>query len=97
MTGHSCSLRVNEISFDYFLPSCAPCSVVLAMFWFAIQTFTGSECTYQVCNGALNGYYVRERVCLSVTSPQMVKAIWPSFAHWPNHLPASANISSAGG
>ena len=46
---------------------------VLAMFWFGIQTFTGSECVYQ-----------------------MIKAIWPSFARFPNHLPASANITSAG-
>ena len=25
----------------------------------------------------------------------MLSAIWPSFAHWPNHLPASAHVTSA--
>ncbi|KAN0105611.1 NCS1 nucleoside transporter family [Russula decolorans] len=27
---------------------------------------------------------------------QMLKAIWPSFAHLPNHLPSSANITTSG-
>ncbi|KAF7330575.1 hypothetical protein MVEN_02497800 [Mycena venus] len=45
--------------------------VVLSMF--AIQSYTGSECVYQ-----------------------MLKAIWPSTARIPNHLPASAGITSAG-
>jgi hypothetical protein len=26
----------------------------------------------------------------------MLKAIWPSFAHLPNHLPSSANITTSG-
>lgn len=26
----------------------------------------------------------------------MLKAIWPSIQHLPNHLPASANITTAG-
>src|SRR6267154_5636384 len=26
----------------------------------------------------------------------MLKAIWPSFAHLPNHLPPSANITTSG-
>ncbi|KAL0952723.1 hypothetical protein HGRIS_006956 [Hohenbuehelia grisea] len=47
--------------------------VVLSMFWFGIQTYTGSECLYQ-----------------------MLKAIWPSIARLPNHLPPSANITTAG-
>ncbi|KAJ7867667.1 cytosine-purine permease [Mycena olivaceomarginata] len=47
--------------------------VVLSMFWFAIQSYTGSECVYQ-----------------------MLKAIWPSTARIPNHLPASAGITSVG-
>ncbi|KAJ7603746.1 permease for cytosine/purines, uracil, thiamine, allantoin-domain-containing protein [Mycena polygramma] len=47
--------------------------VVLSMFWFAIQSFTGSECVYQ-----------------------MLKAIWPSTARIPNHLPESAGITSVG-
>ncbi|KAF8206421.1 permease for cytosine/purines, uracil, thiamine, allantoin-domain-containing protein [Mycena galopus ATCC 62051] len=45
----------------------------LSMFWFAIQSFTGSECVYQ-----------------------MLKAIWPSVARIPNHLPESAGITSVG-
>ncbi|KAJ7170692.1 permease for cytosine/purines, uracil, thiamine, allantoin-domain-containing protein [Mycena crocata] len=47
--------------------------VVLSMFWFAIQSFTGSECVYQ-----------------------MLKAIWPSTARIPNHLPESAGITTVG-
>ena len=27
---------------------------------------------------------------------QMLKAIWPSLARLPNHLPASANITTSG-
>ncbi|KAJ7227195.1 permease for cytosine/purines, uracil, thiamine, allantoin-domain-containing protein [Mycena pura] len=45
--------------------------VVLAMFWFSIQTYFGSECVYQ-----------------------MLKAIWPSTARIPNHLPKSAGITT---
>ncbi|KAF3204464.1 hypothetical protein TWF679_009830 [Orbilia oligospora] len=45
--------------------------VVLACFWFGIQTTTGGNC-------------VRE----------MIKAIWPSFASFPNHLPASSGATS---
>ncbi|KAJ7494742.1 cytosine-purine permease [Mycena galericulata] len=47
--------------------------VILSMFWFAIQSFTGSECIYQ-----------------------MLKAIWPSTARIPNHLPESAGITTVG-
>ncbi|KAJ6619766.1 permease for cytosine/purines, uracil, thiamine, allantoin-domain-containing protein [Mycena sp. CBHHK59/15] len=47
--------------------------VVLSMFWFSIQSFTGSECVYQ-----------------------MLKAIWPATARIPNHLPASAGITTVG-
>ncbi|KAH9960641.1 cytosine-purine permease [Russula dissimulans] len=47
--------------------------IVLSMFWFAIQSYIGSECVYQ-----------------------MLKAIWPSIAHLPNHLPPSANITTSG-
>ncbi|KAH7104535.1 NCS1 nucleoside transporter family [Auriculariales sp. MPI-PUGE-AT-0066] len=56
--------------FSYF--SVVP-RAVLGCFWFGIQTFSGSECVYQ-----------------------MIKAIWPSFARFPNHLPASTPITSAG-
>jgi len=47
--------------------------IVLSMFWFAIQTYIGSECIYQI-----------------------LKAIWPSIAHLPNHLSSSASITSSG-
>ncbi|KAB5588678.1 Permease, cytosine/purine, uracil, thiamine, allantoin family protein [Ceratobasidium theobromae] len=65
---------LNRSSFGFWLSYFSVVSrVVLAMFWFAIQTYTGSECVYQ-----------------------MLKAIWPSIAHIPNHLPESANITTAG-
>ncbi|KAF9514500.1 hypothetical protein BS47DRAFT_1392449 [Hydnum rufescens UP504] len=65
---------LNRSSFGFWFSYFTVISrAVLAMFWFAIQTFTGSECVYQ-----------------------MIKAIWPSFAHLPNHIPASSNITSAG-
>ncbi|TFY79951.1 hypothetical protein EWM64_g4056 [Hericium alpestre] len=65
---------VNRSSFGFYLSYFSVISrVVLSMFWFGIQTFTGSECIYQ-----------------------MLKAIWPSLAHLPNHLPANANITTSG-
>ncbi|KAF8306380.1 cytosine-purine permease [Clavulina sp. PMI_390] len=65
---------LNRSSFGFWFSYFTVVSrVVLAMFWFGIQTYTGSEAVYQ-----------------------MIKAIWPSFARLPNHLPASANITSAG-
>ncbi|KAF8918311.1 cytosine-purine permease [Mucidula mucida] len=45
--------------------------VVLSMFWFGIQSYTGGEGVYQ-----------------------MLKAIWPSIGHLPNHLPDSAGITT---
>ncbi|KAF8272721.1 NCS1 nucleoside transporter family [Lactarius quietus] len=65
---------LNRSSFGFWLSYFSVISrVVLAMFWFGIQTFAGSECVYQ-----------------------MLKAIWPSIARLPNHLPPSANITTAG-
>ncbi|KAA1475711.1 NCS1 nucleoside transporter family [Dentipellis sp. KUC8613] len=65
---------LNRSSFGFYLSYFSVISrVILSMFWFGIQTFTGSECVYQ-----------------------MLKAIWPSLAHLPNHLPASANITTSG-
>ncbi|KAI0067621.1 NCS1 nucleoside transporter family [Artomyces pyxidatus] len=65
---------LNRSSFGFWLSYFSIISrVVLSMFWFGIQTFTGSECVYQ-----------------------MLKAIWPSIARLPNHLPASANITTVG-
>ncbi|KAF9561582.1 cytosine-purine permease [Agrocybe pediades] len=65
---------LNRSSFGFWLSYFSVVSrVVLSMFWFGVQTFTGSECVYQ-----------------------MLKAIWPSTAHIPNHLPASSNITTVG-
>ena len=49
------------------------CRMITALFWHAIQTYTGS-------------------VALTV----MLSAIWPSYLDIPNHLPASAGITSQG-
>ncbi|KAG8827743.1 hypothetical protein FRC19_000752 [Serendipita sp. 401] len=65
---------LNRSSFGfYFVYFSVVSRVILAMFWFGIQTYTGSECVYQ-----------------------MLKAIWPSTARIPNHLPESANITTTG-
>ncbi|THH16283.1 hypothetical protein EW146_g4322 [Bondarzewia mesenterica] len=64
---------LNRSSFGFWLSYFSVISrVILSMFWFGIQTYTGSECVYQ-----------------------MLKAIWPSLARLPNHLPESANITTA--
>lgn len=49
------------------------CRMVTALFWHAIQTYTGST-------------------AMTV----MLSAIWPSYLDIPNHLPASAGITSQG-
>lgn len=42
---------LNRSSFGFWLSYFSVISrVVLAMFWFGIQTFVGSECVYQVCS-----------------------------------------------
>ncbi|KAH9477024.1 putative permease [Psilocybe cubensis] len=65
---------LNRSSFGFWLSYFSVVSrVILAMFWFGVQTFTGSECVYQ-----------------------MLKAIWPSIARVPNHLPESAHITTVG-
>ncbi|TCD70364.1 hypothetical protein EIP91_003716 [Steccherinum ochraceum] len=65
---------LNRSSFGFWFSYFSVISrVVLSMFWFGIQTYTGSECVYQ-----------------------MLKAIWPSLAHLPNHLSPGANITTAG-
>ncbi|KAK6344105.1 hypothetical protein TWF696_007752 [Orbilia brochopaga] len=59
-------------SFGFYFSYFAVVSrVVLACFWFGIQTTTGGNC-------------VRE----------MIKAIWPSFASFPNRLSADAGTTS---
>ncbi|EKM58456.1 uncharacterized protein PHACADRAFT_182787 [Phanerochaete carnosa HHB-10118-sp] len=65
---------LNRSSFGFWFSYFSVISrVVLSMFWFGIQTYTGSECVYQ-----------------------MLKAIWPSVQHLPNHLSPSANITTVG-
>ncbi|KAI0309765.1 permease for cytosine/purines, uracil, thiamine, allantoin-domain-containing protein [Amylostereum chailletii] len=65
---------LNRSSFGFWLSYFGVVSrVITAMFWFGIQTYTGSEAMYQ-----------------------MLKAVWPSFAHLPNTLPPSAHITSSG-
>ncbi|KZV64629.1 cytosine-purine permease [Peniophora sp. CONT] len=65
---------LNRSSFGFWLSYFSVVSrVILSMFWFGIQTYTGSECVYQ-----------------------MLKAIWPSLARLPNHLPENAHITTAG-
>ncbi|KZT73187.1 NCS1 nucleoside transporter family [Daedalea quercina L-15889] len=65
---------LNRSSFGFWFSYFSVISrVVLSMFWFGIQTYTGSECVYQ-----------------------MLKAIWPSLARLPNHLPVKSNITTSG-
>ncbi|KAF8890615.1 NCS1 nucleoside transporter family [Infundibulicybe gibba] len=65
---------LNRSSFGFWFSYFSVISrTILAMFWYSIQTYTGSECVYQ-----------------------MLKAIWPSLARVPNHLPHSSNITSVG-
>ncbi|KZT24924.1 NCS1 nucleoside transporter family [Neolentinus lepideus HHB14362 ss-1] len=65
---------LNRSSFGFWFSYFSVISrVVLSMFWFGIQTYTGSE---------------------AVT--QMIKAIWPSYGHLPNHLSPGANITTQG-
>ncbi|KAL0572474.1 hypothetical protein V5O48_009481 [Marasmius crinis-equi] len=65
---------LNRSSFGFWFSYFSVVSrIVLAMFWFGVQTYTGSECVYQ-----------------------MLKAIWPSTARIPNHLPEGANITTVG-
>lgn len=41
---------LNRSSFGFWFSYFSVISrVVLSMFWFGVQTFTGSECVYQVC------------------------------------------------
>ncbi|KAF8235884.1 cytosine-purine permease [Tricholoma matsutake] len=65
---------LNRSSFGFWFSYFTVVSrVVLAMFWFGILTYNGSECVYQ-----------------------MLKAIWPSIARVPSHLPESAHITTVG-
>ncbi|KAF7316831.1 hypothetical protein HMN09_00416300 [Mycena chlorophos] len=65
---------ITRSSFGFWFSYFAVISrIILSCFWFAIQTYVGSECMYQ-----------------------MLKAIWPSTARIPNHLPESAGITTVG-
>ena len=66
--------------------------IVLSMFWFSIQTYIGPECVYQVRRLLLSHLLPRTQLL----STQMLKTIWPSIAHLPNHLPANAGITTSG-
>ncbi|KAG0140049.1 hypothetical protein CROQUDRAFT_53863, partial [Cronartium quercuum f. sp. fusiforme G11] len=57
--------------------------VVLATFWFSIQSFTGGECVFQMASSF---------IFLDLTSA--IRAVFPSFSNFPNHLPDSADITS---
>jgi NCS1 family nucleobase:cation symporter-1 len=84
---------LNRSSFGFWLSYFSVISrVVLALFWFGIQTFIGSECIYQVCSPLVLPFCVEA----SRRSSQMLKAIWPSIAHLSNHLPPNANITTSG-
>ena len=87
---------LNRSSFGFWFSYFSVISrVVLAMFWFGIQTFVGSECVYQV--RSTSRYPLFTRLFLRCPSfPQMLKAIWASIARLPNHLPPSANITTTG-
>ncbi|KAG9311061.1 cytosine-purine [Chiua virens] len=65
---------LNRSSFGFWFSYFTVVSrIILAMFWFGIQTYGGSQCIYQ-----------------------MIKAIWPSIARVPNHLPLRASITTSG-
>ncbi len=64
--------------------------IVLAMFWLSILAYIGSQCLYQVA-------FLYSQVlgsCLLIE--KMLRAIWPSIATIPNHLPPDAQISASG-
>jgi Permease for cytosine/purines, uracil, thiamine, allantoin len=82
---------LNRSSFGFWLSYFSVISrVILAMFWFGVQTTIGSQCVYQVRS------VVPSCTDSSWSSSQMLKAIWPSIAHLPNHLPPNANITTSG-
>ena len=50
---------LNRSSFGFWLSYFSVISrVILSMFWFGVQTFTGSECVYQVRHGPLSYFSV---------------------------------------
>jgi NCS1 family nucleobase:cation symporter-1 len=83
---------LNRSSFGFWFSYFSVLSrVVLSMFWFAVQVRlflldlvkSGKLIAVQTFNGSECVY-------------QMLKAIWPSVAHVPNHLPESSHITSVG-
>lgn len=85
---------LNRSSFGIWLSYFSVVSLVLlSMFWFGVQTFIGSECVYQVLSRSPQSFAPHIDGA-SIT--QMLRALWPSIAHLPNHLPPSAKITSVG-
>lgn len=102
---------LNRSSFGFWFSYFSVISrVVLSMFWFGIQVRIGPKNTpdnrtqlspsrplqdpnaytkYVISSG--HSKYVHD-----YNIPQMLKAIWPSLAHLPNHLSPDANITTSG-
>ena len=85
---------LNRSSFGFWLSYFTVISrIVLSMFWFGVQVCL-SECSegdFYLYHIAMQSFTGSEAVY------QMLKAIWPSIAKIPNELPASSNITTAGG
>lgn len=64
------------------------CRSVAAIVWAGTQTYQVSISDY---NDQMLRLTFQGGLCVQV----MIRAIWPSFANFPNYLPASANVTSA--
>ncbi|KAH0836466.1 putative permease [Lanmaoa asiatica] len=85
---------LNRSSFGFWFSYFTVFSrVILSMFWFGIQTYNGSQCVYQARTRHVERYSLVQRLIYSF---KMIKAIWPSIARMPNHLPPNAKITSSG-
>lgn len=63
---------IARSSFGFYQSRCAVViRMITALFWHAIQTYTGSTALTQI-----------------------IRAIWPSYLNIPNHIPASAGITT---
>lgn len=87
---------LNRSSFGFWFSYFSVVSrVVLALFWFGVLTYTGSECIYQVGVFYCVTYTPVTLIWIFILY-QMLKAIWPSIQRMPNHLPSSAKITTSG-
>lgn len=75
--------------FGYF---CVASRAILALFWFGIQSAYGGECVTPVSDDFMKRMYSPNYWGLF----QIISAIWPSYRDLPNHLPASAAITTQG-